>query len=787
MLKVLDFGVARATDADLNTVTIQTTMGQLVGTVPYMSPEQASGDPAEIDTRSDVYSVGVLGWELLTGRLPYDVRGKMVHEAVRVIREEEAQRLSSIDRSLRGDVETIFEKALEKDKHRRYQSAADFAADIRRHLADEPISARRASTLYQFRKFARRNKTLVGGVAATLIVAIVGAIVATKLAITATSRADALERTSYVAGLAAAASAVERDDFIGAAGYLDATPVGPRGWEYDHLRARIVPQHDEWEAPSPVRTYPVFDDAGHMYAVMADKTLGTWNVAEGGLLETRPLDLLRVAVSQAVIHGPTRRIATVTSDGEIVVSTLAGDEQARFRPPPCRDVSVWNWDAAGERLLWATSDPDQAFIWDGRESRVLTDVVHPQGFVSLIDFNHAGDRIALSRGHIPPLRLLDAMTGEVLAERQIDDGASGISFAPNDQSIAVTGNWRNVFLLDGRTFEITARLTGHQDRVTDEAWNADGSRLITASNDGTVRIWDTEMLGRSTVHAVTLDLDEDRRAATTDENSLENFVAVTPDDQHVIVAGDRIQRLPLEDPDILRGHESFVYFLAFSPDGSRLASAGFREREFRVWDTHEARELHRLPAPGGGAYLQNGSDWWAFPLLGFSDDGQRVVAATYWGGTQQFDVRDGAELDVPANSDPRRQFLGFDGRVLVYDATRPLTDWMPATPLLPTRFAAHEFDGLISSEPVGVLEGHVGIAFCCAFSPDGTRIATGGNDGTVRLWDAHTYEQLLVLKGHEQYVKDVLFSPDGTMLASASGDRTIRLWDTKSRRERRSQ
>ncbi|MHC5113887.1 MAG: serine/threonine protein kinase [Planctomycetota bacterium] len=194
MLKVLDFGVARATDADLNTVTIQTTMGQLVGTVPYMSPEQASGDPGEIDTRSDVYSVGVLGWELLTGRLPYDVRGKMVHEAVRVIREEEAQRLSSIDRSLRGDVETIFEKALEKDRHRRYQSAADFAADIRRHLAHEPISARRASTYYQLRKFARRNKILVGGTIATLLVATVGATVATAFALAATRRAAELQQ-----------------------------------------------------------------------------------------------------------------------------------------------------------------------------------------------------------------------------------------------------------------------------------------------------------------------------------------------------------------------------------------------------------------------------------------------------------------------------------------------------------------------------------------------------------------------------------------------------------------
>ncbi len=130
--KILDFGVARATDADIQTVTVQTDVGELVGTLPYMSPEQASGDPDALDIRSDLYSMGVIMFELLGGRLPYDVKGKLIHEAVRVIREEEPSRLSIVSRVFRGDVETIVAKALEKDKNRRYQSAADLAADIRR-------------------------------------------------------------------------------------------------------------------------------------------------------------------------------------------------------------------------------------------------------------------------------------------------------------------------------------------------------------------------------------------------------------------------------------------------------------------------------------------------------------------------------------------------------------------------------------------------------------------------------------------------------------------------------
>jgi serine/threonine protein kinase len=116
-------------------------VGQLIGTIPYMSPEQVAADPQELDTRSDVYALGVIAYEALAGRLPYDLKHKMIHEAARVIREEEPAPLSTVNRVFRGDVETIVAKSLEKDKTRRYQSAAELASDIRRYLHDEPIVA----------------------------------------------------------------------------------------------------------------------------------------------------------------------------------------------------------------------------------------------------------------------------------------------------------------------------------------------------------------------------------------------------------------------------------------------------------------------------------------------------------------------------------------------------------------------------------------------------------------------------------------------------------------------
>jgi len=192
--KILDFGVARLTDSDVQTTTMHTDAGQIIGTVPYMSPEQAAGDPGALDTRSDVYAIGVVCFELLAGRLPYDLHKRMLHEAVRIIREEEPSRLSSVNRELRGDVETIVARALEKEKERRYQSAGELGADIERFLRDEAISARPASTWYRLAKFSRRNKGLVTGLAAAFVLLAAG-LIGTSLALQRALRAESGLRT----------------------------------------------------------------------------------------------------------------------------------------------------------------------------------------------------------------------------------------------------------------------------------------------------------------------------------------------------------------------------------------------------------------------------------------------------------------------------------------------------------------------------------------------------------------------------------------------------------------
>lgn len=167
--KVLDFGIARVTDSDIRTTTLHTDVGQLVGTVAYMSPEQVAGDSSNIDTRSDVYALGVLAFELLTGELPHPVGGKTIAEAARIIQDEEPRTLRGFSPEFQGDLETVVRKALEKDRERRYGSAAEFAADINRYLANEPVVARPASLAYQLRKFAQRNRSLVASIVAAFL------------------------------------------------------------------------------------------------------------------------------------------------------------------------------------------------------------------------------------------------------------------------------------------------------------------------------------------------------------------------------------------------------------------------------------------------------------------------------------------------------------------------------------------------------------------------------------------------------------------------------------------
>ena len=181
--KIIDFGVARSTDSDLALTTLQTDVGQLIGTLQYMSPEQCEADPSDIDIRSDVYALGVILFELLTGNLPYDIKRVAVHEALRIVCEQEPTRLSKTSRHLRGDIEIIAQKALEKSRDRRYQSATALQQDVSHYLNDEPISATPPGAFDYIRRFAKKHIAATTAIVSIFVVLVAGVIVISTYAV----------------------------------------------------------------------------------------------------------------------------------------------------------------------------------------------------------------------------------------------------------------------------------------------------------------------------------------------------------------------------------------------------------------------------------------------------------------------------------------------------------------------------------------------------------------------------------------------------------------------------
>lgn len=201
-VKVLDFGVARLVAPDA-IATASHSFESLAGTLPYMSPEQLRGDAATVDIQTDVYSLGVIAYELLAGTLPFPLPVRSFLEAVERIISAAPVRLGDRDHSLRGDLETVVHAALAREPKRRYQTASDFAADLRRVTRCEPIAARAPTRIYLLDRFVRRNRVLVGGVAATAAALVLGTAVAGWMALQATrAEARATERFQQVRGLA---------------------------------------------------------------------------------------------------------------------------------------------------------------------------------------------------------------------------------------------------------------------------------------------------------------------------------------------------------------------------------------------------------------------------------------------------------------------------------------------------------------------------------------------------------------------------------------------------------
>jgi len=809
--KVIDFGVARLVESESSAVTVRTETGELVGTLRYMSPEQCQGADGEVDTRTDVYALGVILYELLTGVFPYDVDTPSPFEVPAVIREVEPRRPALIDRTLRGDVETIVLKALAKDRERRYASVGDLARDIRRFLNHEPIDARRDSGWYVLRKAVRRHRVPIAVAATFLLVVLISAFSVFRSVRARAAQAEAFRRSLYFNRVALAQSATDASNIFETNRLLDLCPADLRGWEWHYLR---------WISDSSVRTFRGHNglvnsvayapDGRSVASAGVDGAIYGWSVA--GNEAPRALLGHSGSVVSIAISPDGAQIASGGIDGTVRLWNTAGGGSLATASVTADSADAVAFSPDGDSVV-AGYDSGIVRIWDtATHQSVLSFRAHDAGICSL-DWSPDGSWI-VTGGYDETARIWDALTGELhVSLLEHTDCVSAVAFTPDNRQV-VTGSWDlTVRLWDAETgeslatlphegtvddisvshrgliasatylglniwrqasAECIARLRGHELGFNCVAFDATGHRLASGSEDGTVKLWN---LDRPHDPLVLHTNGAFVRAVAFSSNN----TVVASADLHDLLLFD----VPSGERRSVMGAEGPFRDVAFCHDGSHLAAA--HAEAVSIWDieqslpiavlaTGEATSVHFMPdgvriavaVPLGAAQIWNFRTQRLIQSLSegtsriaVSPDGSLLAEANDVGVIYIHDLAGGNSRRINAHNAPINT-LGFssDGtRLLSGSSDRTIREWAVATRKL-----------------LLTLEGHHGAVLSAVFSPSGDRIVSASFDGTLKVWDASSGALALTLRGHEKAVNTVAFSADGRLIVTGSDDQTVRIW-----------
>lgn len=845
--KVLDFGVARMMDADVQLTVEETNVAQLIGTIPYMSPEQLRGKTSQLDTRTDIYSLGVMLYQLLGGRLPHDLRECSIAEAARAIQHDEPTRLSMISTVFRGDIETLVAKALEKDPNRRFQSAAEFAADIRRFLRDEPIRSRPPSSLYQLRKFAKRNRSLVTAVALVFVCMIVATAVSTRFAISESRQREISDRRAHRANIIAAHAQIRDGDAIQARRILESASAPEREtWEWRYLDAaldtanQVLIGHD-----GPVQAVCFLSDGTRLVSASSDRTLRVWDLASGQT--TQVLSGHTGAVRRVQCLDSLNRVISASEDGTLRVWDV--DAGQTLQEMPCGAGVVDLATSADGNLaiviLISPTRPSTRLgarfdyqVWNVNSGLMELSMPIPQTQAAHSLTTACDDsEIFFATGN--GITCVDLRSGERIARAGFGHDDSALRITRGESMLATCANDKTIALWDETAFLLKGQLRGHLGPIRAVCFGAHDDFLASGGEDWTVRTWNTRTQSQSSVL-----LGHDERV---------NDVQISPDSRHLVSASNdgTLRIWDLDDVrdartyGVCRGHVGPVYDVAFAPCGQSFASAGWQDCTIRLWDSASRRVTRLLVEEGGqitrlafspdgrhlafasrnvcivdvesGEIRRLGAAGGVVRSLAFSPDGSTLFSTSIktrreprsvvcaWdrsSGDLKLETElEGDALVSSSNAGMRLAVFEQDGAHML-DALSNRTlfgfaghgggtriERMSFSPD-GARFVTASHDGTAAvwdahdGRLIGRLVGHQEKVYDAKFSPDGSRIATCSNDNSIMLWRSDTLEQILELHGHERYVFALAFSDDGNTLVSASGDGTLRVWPTQPRAAR---
>lgn len=813
---ILDFGLAKSADAEPDSAMTQT--GQFVGSLPWASPEQVAGESVKIDLRTDVYSLGAILFQLLTGHLPFDL-GSNLRQAVDTILFRAPPRPSARITATGGpplddELDTIVLKCLAKDRERRYQTAGELARDLRRYLVGEAIEAKRDSAIYMLRKTLRRYRLQV--VVATSFVVLVtafGAVMAVMYRQAARLQQAAVQTAGVLNDLLAQSS-VEQGRMAGMLGNMEQAEQllwrellthrelsGPHAL---HLNAPPGPPEAYWGLWELYRRYPcrrtiTLDPPGVRAATLSTDRQSLWTIGTNGFVQR--LDEFGTQLDSYALPVPCgHALPTIDATGQFIVR-FDGQRHALYRRDageiPALElpvgVTVICLSPSGQ-LLAAALD-DTAFVWNLNPVAEVARVRSDSGELTALALSHTDERLA-ARDRLGGLHIWEIASQQRVAHvagtatpRVAAQSLGELLFSPDDRRLADA--W---MATPGRIWDLsttpptTIELAERPGDYRTQGFSPEGGLLAIGDLRGAVRVFDTATgqcrasfvahPGRVRTVAFTAD---GRRVWTNGEGALRlwdvdahagvrvvridgealHSVDISPGGDWLCAGGGlgklyRLDGATLAVTPLDFGNEATVSCTAISPDGRWTAVATYANAAY-VWDNHD---------PGASpVQLAHPSP---ISHVSFSPDGATLATACddgilrIWrvaGGALEHELRTGGDRIPHVAFDPTGRYLAAalrNGALLVWNLDSNAGEtWRPATQK-PLRTAC--------------------------FAPDGRWLLAAGADRVIGIWDTSSRQQVATLVGHTQEIFCLDISPDGEMIASGDTSGAIRLWHLPLRR-----